>query len=279
MLKTERKTNNTERSLSYKPKTSGSMEFTRRYLPMEWEERWRREKERRKKVMEEGGEEFERESKKLTWIKAYNDSRMGMREKEDVKNERMKEWPQKYTKDSYPTEIFQAMEELRCCSVLTDLTLSVKHGITIHAHSLVLAAVSSLIQDMLQQRKEKNQRERCLCVGPEVSDLGLSAVLEFAYTGNIAGLNVTSLPQIQAAAQYLRVPRVLELCKEEEKDCKKGVRKNRRKTIGEEHRKVNLQCIRQLWEERVGCDVDLEAEGRTFDGEDTRYHTRNHFVH
>ncbi|XP_041635882.1 kelch-like protein 33 isoform X2 [Cheilinus undulatus] len=33
------------------------MEFTRRYLPLEWEERWRREKERRKRVIEEGGEE------------------------------------------------------------------------------------------------------------------------------------------------------------------------------------------------------------------------------
>ncbi|MCI4394907.1 hypothetical protein PGIGA_G00174270 [Pangasianodon gigas] len=37
-----------------------------------------------------------------------------------------------------------------------------------------------------------------------------------------------------------------------------------RNIIGEEHRKVNLQAIRQLWEERVGCDVELEAEGRIF---------------
>ncbi|KAG7314080.1 hypothetical protein KOW79_022576 [Hemibagrus wyckioides] len=247
------------------------MEFTRRYLPMEWEERWRREKERRKKVMEEGGEEFERESKKLTWIKAYNDSRMGMKEKEDVMSQdTTDEWddeqePQKCTKETYSTEIFQAMEDLRCCSILTDLALSVKHGLTIHAHSLVLAAVSSLILEMLQQRNEQNEREICLCVGPEVSDLGLNAVLEFAYTGTISDLNRGSLPQIQAAALYLGVPRVLELCKEEEEiERKKDVEKNRRKIVGEEHRKVNLQSIRQLWEERVGCDVELEAEGRTF---------------
>ncbi|KAK3507413.1 hypothetical protein QTP70_019652 [Hemibagrus guttatus] len=196
------------------------MEFTRRYLPMEWEERWRREKERRKKVMEEGGEEFERENKKLTWIKAYNDSRMGMKEKEDVKNERMSqdmmdEWddePQKCTKETYPTEIFQAMEELRCCSVLTDLDLSVKHGLTIHAHSLVLAALRFKL---------------------------LLCIWEF--------------PGFWSSAK-----------KEEERERKKDAEKNKRRIVGEEHRKVNLQSIRQLWEDRVGCDVELEAEGRTF---------------
>ncbi|GAA6094195.1 kelch-like protein 33 [Tachysurus ichikawai] len=251
------------------------MEFTRGYLPMEWEERWRREKEQRKKVMEEGGEEFDRESKKLTWIKAYNDRRMGMKEKEDIKKERMirdtiKEWddeqePEKCTRETYSSEVFQAMEELRCCSVLTDLIVNVKHGHTIRAHSLVLAAVSSLILEMLQKRNEQNEREICLCVGPEVSDLGLNAVLEFAYTGAISDLNRRSLAQIQAAALYLEVPRVVELCKEEEeRQGRKYAEKNKRKNVGEEHRKVTLQSIRQLREDKVGCDVELEAEGRTF---------------
>lgn len=246
---------------------------------MEWEERWRREKEQRKKAMEEGGEEFERESRRLTWIRTYNDSRMGMKERDDIKNERtiqemMNKWndeqeTQKYTKDTYPTEILQAMEELRCCSVLTDLTLSVEHGLTVHAHSLVLAAVSSLIHQMLQQRNGKNKSEILLSVGPEVSDLGLSAVLEFAYSGNIAGLNSQSLAQIQSAALYLGVPRVQELCREEEeRERKKNAEKNMRKIVGEEHGQDNLQSIRHLWEERVGCDVELEAEGRIFHGKD-----------
>lgn len=246
---------------------------------MEWEERWRREKERRKKVMEERGEEFERENRRLTWIRAYNDTRLGIKENEDIKDERaiqdtMKKWKEiqetkKCAKDTYPTEIFQAMEELRCCSILTDLTLSVEHGLTVHAHSIVLAAVSSLIQRMLQQKKEKNEKEIFLFVGPEVSDLGVSAVLEFAYTGSIAGLNSKSLAQIQAAALYLGAPRVVELCQEEEeRERKKDAEKNMRKIVGEEHRKVNLHSIRQLWEERVGCDVELEAEGRIFHGKD-----------
>lgn len=227
--------------------------------------------------MEEGGEELERESKRLTWIRAYNDSKMGMNEKLGVKNgrtvqETLDEWDdkpeiQKYTKDTYPTEIFQAVEELRCCSILTDLTLSVEDGLTVHAHSLVLAAVSSLIRQMLRQRNAKTEREIFLSVSPEVSYLGISAVLQFAYSGSIAGLNSKSLAQIQAAALYLGVPIVLELCKEEEeRERKKNAEKNMRKSVAGEHMQVNLQSIRKLWEERVGCDVELEAEGRTFHG-------------
>ncbi|KAI5087925.1 kelch-like protein 33, partial [Silurus meridionalis] len=251
------------------------MEFTRRYLPMEWEERWRKEKERRKKVIDEGGEEFERESRRLTWIRAYNDSRMGMKENKVMKNERgiqetENKWndeieTKKFTKDSYPTEIFKAMEKLRCCSVLTDLILSVEHGFVVHAHSVVLAAVSTRIQQMLQQRNEKNESEICLHLGPEVCYVGLSAVLEFAYSGKIAGLNNNSLAQIQAAALHLGVSRVLELCKkEEEGERKKNEEKEMKKMNGKEHRKLNLQSIRQLWAEKVGCDVELEAQGRKF---------------
>ncbi|KAF5900049.1 kelch-like protein 33, partial [Clarias magur] len=198
---------------------------------------------------------------------------MGMKEKLDVKNERTvqetldecddKPETEKYTTDTYPTEIFQAIEELRSCSTLTDVTLSVEDGPTLHAHSLVLAAVSSLIRQMLRQRNAKNEKEIFLSVSPEVSYLGISAVLEFAYSGSIAGLNSTSSAQIQAAALYLGVPIVLELCKEEE-EREKTAEKNMRKSIAGEHMQVNLQSIRKLWEERVGCDVELEAEGRIF---------------
>lgn len=251
---------------------------------MEWEEKWRQEKERRKKVMEERGEEFERESRRLTWIRTYNDSKMGMKAKEG-KNDRtdqetINEWneiqeTQKYTKDTYPREIFRAMEELRSCSVLTDLTLSVEQGRTFYAHSIVLAAVSSLVHQMLRKRNEKNKREIFLQVDPEVSHLGISAVLEFAYTGNIAGLKSKPLDQIQAAALYMDVPIVLELCAEEQKRVKtKDADKNIRIIIGEEQRKANLQSIRQLWEDRVGCDVELEAEGRIFHGKDVTHYKK-----
>ncbi|KAL6466406.1 hypothetical protein MHYP_G00242100 [Metynnis hypsauchen] len=253
------------------------MEFTRRYLPMEWEERWRREKEKRKKVIEEGGERFEQQNRRLKWIKAYNDSRMGMKEKKEMENmmngrkkedeealgQNKQQETQTYNRDAYPTEVFRALEELRQWSVLTDLTLVLENGLSFQAHSLVLAAVSTVIQKMLQER---NEEKVFLRLGPEVSGLGLSAVLEFAYTGTITGLDRESLAQIQMAALYLGVPRVLELCKEEEGRKKResdGSKKveEMKKISAEEQMEASLQSFRQLWEAGVGCDVELEAEG------------------
>ncbi|KAF5900048.1 kelch-like protein 33, partial [Clarias magur] len=57
-----------------------------------------------------------------------------------------------------------------------------------------------------------------------VSDLGVAAVVEFAYTGAITDLNRRLLAEIQTAAFYLGVPRVVKLCsEEEEKEAKKDV--------------------------------------------------------
>uniref|UniRef100_A0AAR2JLX1 BTB domain-containing protein n=1 Tax=Pygocentrus nattereri TaxID=42514 RepID=A0AAR2JLX1_PYGNA len=155
-------------------------------------------------------------------------------------------------------------------SVLTDLTLVLEKGLSFQSHSLVLAAVSTVIQKMLQERTEEKM---CLRLGPEVSGLGLSAVLEFAYTGNLTGLDRESLAQIQKAALYLGVPRVLELCKEEEDRKKResdGSKKveEMKKISAEEQMEASLRSIRQLWAEGVGCDVELEAEGIVYHGKE-----------
>ncbi|XP_046698548.1 kelch-like protein 33 [Silurus meridionalis] len=171
-----------------------------------------------------------------------------------------------YCNPSYPDSLFHALEEMKQLSFLTDLTLKTQSKAHFHGHSVVLAAVSSVVQQMLQ---EINERQRFICVGPEVSDLGISAVLEFAYTGIISNLTRGSLTQIQAAALYLGVPRVLKLCKEEEErqeknDCEMKIKERNSGISAEEQKKVSLQAIRQLWDKRVGCDVEVEAEGRIF---------------
>ncbi|KAK1792643.1 hypothetical protein P4O66_012577, partial [Electrophorus voltai] len=255
------------------------MEFTRLYMPMEWEERWRREKERRKKAMEEGGERFEEENRKLRWIKAFNDRRMGLKGKEETENIRNEKEEMERVENTkggawkcgtpiYPREIFRALQKLRQCSLLTDLTLSVDSGLSFQAHFLVMAAVSSVLQQKLQERDMEKPKEMFLCLVPEVSGLGLSAVLEFAYTGTITGLTRESLAEIQTAALCLGVPRVLELCKEEDerKQKQEGEQKmeDKRKTSAEEQMKVSLESIKQLWKDKIGCDVELEAEGRIF---------------
>ncbi|XP_024290265.2 kelch-like protein 33 [Oncorhynchus tshawytscha] len=284
------------------------MEFTRRYLPMEWEERWRKEKERRRRVIEEGGEEVEADDRKLRWIVAYNNNRMGVmrrkekegarvkkrndstasqgeeEEEEEVSEERREglgdeEKVRTFYRHTYPKEVFQGLEQLRDSSLLTDLTLSTEAGQHLYAHSPVLAAVSTLVHQRLQERDEEMEKRRggrdvdmdikteiFISLGPEVGLVGLAGVVEFAYTGGLAALNRHTLAQIQTAATTLGAPRVLELCSEEEEKMKKGVEKRaEEKNIStEEQMKVSLQSIRELWAERVGCDVELEVGGTSF---------------
>ncbi|XP_072526067.1 kelch-like protein 33 [Salminus brasiliensis] len=185
-------------------------------------------------------------------------------------SEEYEEFPEKlYSHPSYPKKFFQALEAMKQSSFLTDLRLTTNSGLHFRVHSLVLAAVSTLVQQILQERDEKNESEMLLGLGREVSDRGLSAVLEFAYTGTIAGLNRESLAQVKAAALSLGAPRVLELCRaEDDRERKRGGKKKmeekKSRISAEEQMKISLGSIRWLWEERVGCDMVLEAEGHMF---------------
>nr|UZC49421.1 kelch-like protein [Carassius auratus]WEX30225.1 Kelch-like protein 33-A [Carassius auratus] len=165
---------------------------------------------------------------------------------------------------TYPSAVFQALENMMLHSVLTDLTLFTDDGYRFQVHSFVLAAVSYLIQTRLRQ-KPKQEQFISLCLGPKVHGSGLAAV-EFAYTGYIDIRNKKNIEQIWSAAVSLEAPRILELCKEEEEreEDEAGGKKVDRKRSAEEHIKISLQHIRQMWTQRMGCDVELEAEGRVF---------------
>ncbi|KAL0970099.1 hypothetical protein UPYG_G00237120 [Umbra pygmaea] len=279
------------------------MEFTRHYLPMEWEERWRKEKERRRSRLEEGEEETEADDRRLRWIVAYNNQQMGMtgldrkikagvRRQNDSPTSQGKHQEEKekqseeqgydeklfvYCRHTYPRLIFNILEQLKESSLLTNLTLSTEEGQFLYAHTLVVAAVSSLVYQKMHNWYEKmgmrSERsdiqilpEISISLGPEVGRVGLAAVLDFAYTGAIAALNKDTLAQIKAAATSLGVPRVLELCLEEEEKMRKGAedKAEEKKVTADEQMMLSLQSIRQLWNERVGCDVELEAGGTSF---------------
>lgn len=227
---------------------------------MEWEEHWEREKEHRKQMIEEGGETFEKEKRKLKWIMSYNDSRIGIIKKEKEKEHKI---IQMYHKQSYPEEIFHMLDEMRVENLLTDLVLSTEDGLTLHVHSLVLAAVSSLIQQKIKKRF-RGEKEIFLRLAPEVHGLGLAAVVEFAYTGVITTMNKDKA-QIQTTAQSLGAPRILELFKVEEEIQQDRGNKEKQKNSSAGHQmNVSLQSISQLWAERVGCDVELVIEGIVF---------------
>ncbi len=217
-------------------------------------------------MIEEGGEKFEEENRKLKWIVSYNDSRIGMKKEVEKENEGdnvEEDKLQRYHRQSYPSEIFQTLEEMKMENVLTDLILSTEDGLSLHVHSLVMAAVSSIIQQKLQER-HGDEKQISLRLGPEVNDSALAAVVEFAYTGAITSLNKDNMMKIQTAAVSLGAPRVLEIIKVEEDGGNKE--EKLRKISAEEQMKVGLLSMQDLWANRVGCDVELAADGAVFHG-------------
>ncbi|XP_074518470.1 kelch-like protein 33 [Halichoeres trimaculatus] len=174
-----------------------------------------------------------------------------------------------YSKDGYVADVFHTLAEFRYLSLLTDLTLSTEDGASFNVHSLVLAAVSSLIRGALGRSNKGRGRTDgtrgsiitwSLPLGPEVDRVGLEAVVEFAYTGQVSLLRGDTVYQIKTAAQKLGAPRVLDLCKqEEEKSTKTGRRKEEKEVSAEEELEISLTSMKQLWMDRVGCDVILEA--------------------
>ncbi|KAL7375800.1 hypothetical protein ABVT39_024180 [Epinephelus coioides] len=181
-----------------------------------------------------------------------------------------------YCKEDYCRDVFRTLTEYRDSSLLTDLTLTTEDGRSFHVHSPVLAAVSSHIResiipsnkhrckDRVDERKDTSSGVHwwSVSLGPEVDHVGLKAVVDFAYTGHIPCLNMNTLHQIKAAAQMLGAPRVLDLCKEEEEVPEKtGGQKKEERISAADQMTLSLQSIKQLWADRVGCDVILEALG------------------
>lgn len=187
-----------------------------------------------------------------------------------------------YFKDDYPTDIFHTLNEFRGSSVFTDLTLRTENETNFYVHALVLAAASSLISDNLTRSKVEIYRAKkikhndayvgvdrwIMSLGPEVDHVGLEAILDFAYTGQMPSLNKDTVDKIKATAQILGAPRVLNLCtEEEEKSTKTGGQKKKESVSTAQQLMISLQSIKQLWMDRVGCDVILEASGGSLHGE------------
>ncbi|XP_061565902.1 kelch-like protein 33 [Cololabis saira] len=173
-----------------------------------------------------------------------------------------------YCKDDYPTNIFLTLNAFRSSSLLTDVVLNTEDGKSFGVHSVVLAVVSSYIWKNLGRSRVENSQTHDGCPGwsvslsPEVNHVGLEAIIEFAYTGNILGLNNNNVEQIRVAAETLGAPRVLGLCaKLEESPTKTAGLKNKESISAAQQMMISLQSIKQLWVERVGCDVILEAFG------------------
>lgn len=232
-------------------------------------------------MIEDSEEGLERANQELKWIVASNDSRTGLRSRFTQRsgvvksgtssgdtvehlNEESFVNQELYCSESYPKDIFQVLNEFWKSSMLTDLTLVANNDKKFQVHSVVLAAVSTFIQDSIkkQSNAHSNDHIRTLSLGPKVHHIGLQAVVDFAYTGSICPLTNSSRALVKATAQALGVSRLLELCNTDEKRMGQRIPQN------EENKemKITLESIKDLWSEGVGCDVILEVDGALFHG-------------
>ncbi|MBN3316833.1 KLH33 protein, partial [Atractosteus spatula] len=163
--------------------------------------------------------------------------------------------------EGYPVELFRVLEEFRRARLLTDLSLRDTAGECWEVHAPVVAAVCSLVRDRLRcgggGGSSGGAGAQGLFLDTGTGSAGLAAVLEFAYTGDIARLDGdTAVAAVRAAAETLGAPRVLELCRRREKQ--QVGREGGDRALG------NLLSIAELWAEGLGCDVVLEVDGRSF---------------
>lgn len=87
--------------------------------------------------------------------------------------------------------------------------------------------------------------------------------MEFAYTGSVSPLSSGGGALVKAAARALGVPRLLERCDKDEKGTEQG---SPRREGDNKEMKLTLEAMKDLWTERVGCDVILEVGGASFHG-------------
>ncbi|XP_045143799.1 kelch-like protein 33 isoform X2 [Echinops telfairi] len=145
--------------------------------------------------------------------------------------------PEELCSDEHPGLFFAEARRLREQGLLLDEQVAVG-GRVYGAHRVVLAAVSSLFRDRLL-RGGGPQTPLSLDVAPRAWE----AVLTFAYEGVLGS---APLRDVLAAAEALGAPRVTAVAQ---------------KTSQAEELRENLRGIELLYQEGVGCDLELEAGG------------------
>lgn len=170
-----------------------------------------------------------------------------------------------YYQHNHPTEIFNTLKEFRDGLILTDLVLETVDGKSISVHAIVMAAVSSFVWKILYKRESTEKKSQPVNLGKGVEDVGLEAVVEFAYTGAISCLNSGTVKVIKTAARSLGAPRVLEICANLERVSSKTPAQKKEETIpASEQFRMSLEKIEGLWTNHVGCDITLDVLSASF---------------
>lgn len=181
-------------------------------------------------------------------------------EEEEDEDEEDAEEPEGLRSEEHPSQFFAEAQRLREQRLLLDEEVSVG-GRVYGVHRVILAAVSSLFQD------------RLLGSGDPLSPFSLDvapgaweAVLTFAYEGV---LGPAPLGDVLVAAEVLGAPRV-KAAAQWRHEGPGSAREDEKQPSQAEELRDNLRSIELLYQEGVGCDLELEAGGCRLRGEGLR---------
>ncbi|KAG8509733.1 Kelch-like protein 33 [Galemys pyrenaicus] len=159
--------------------------------------------------------------------------------------------PEGLRSEEHPIQFFSEAQRLREQKLLLDEEVSVG-GRVYGVHRVILAAVSSVF------------RARLLGGGGsptpfnlDVASRGWEAVLTFAYEGVLGRV---PRADVLAAAETLGAPRV-KVSAQRRHDGLGSTQEDEMQSSQADELRKNLRSIELLYQEGIGCDLDLEADG------------------
>lgn len=153
-----------------------------------------------------------------------------------------------YILPSHSNILFTNLQRLKEEEVLLDCTFIHQRN-SFLAHKLVLAATSRNPMAFLRMGLEE--------VAGSLTPVGLRAVLEFAYCGNVAVdfSNKGVTEEILQACQCLQMERLRDIC----------MSKVTNSAATEKDK--SLAVIKDMWSQGIGCDVAIQADsGERYSG-------------
>ncbi|XP_027825868.2 kelch-like protein 33 isoform X1 [Ovis aries] len=159
--------------------------------------------------------------------------------------------PEGLCSEEHPSQFFAEAQRLREQGLLLDEEVSVA-GRAYGVHRVILASVSSLFRGRLLGGRGPQPP-----LSLDVTPAAWEAVLTFAYEGVLGS---ASREDVLVAAEALGAPRVKAAAQWGRQGTGSGWEDEKQPSQAEELRE-NLRSIELLYQEGIGCDLELEAGG------------------
>lgn len=178
-------------------------------------------------------------------------------EEEDEEDGEDSAEPEGLCSEEHPSQFFAEAQRLREQRLLLDEEVSVG-GRAYGVHRVILASVSSLFRGRLMGGRGPQPS-----LSLDVTPAAWEAVLTFAYEGV---LGPASWEDVLVAAEALGAPRIKAAAQWGRQGTGSGREDEKQPSQAEELRE-NLRSIELLYQEGIGCDLELEAGGCRLRGE------------